>query len=219
MGARPALTCIKDRDPVRRDTVRLAGGRAHGANADARAPIHRPRGRGVERGGDARRAGISRCGAAAATLGHGEAHALLQRARDDGRRSPRLPGRFRRGARRHPGIANFVSHVVPAQHTFDFATEEEFAARARDVALAWAPQIAGKSFHVRLHRRGRKGVLSSPREERFLDDALLQGAAPACRIAFDDPDAVIQIETIDGRAGMSLWMREEMRQHPFLGAD
>jgi len=118
-----------------------------------------------------------------------------------------------------PGIANFVSHVVPAQHTFDFATAEEFAARARDVALAWAPEIAGKSFHVRLHRRGRKGVLSSPREERFLDDALLQGTAPAGRIAFDDPDAVIQIETIDGRAGMSLWTREEMRQHPFLGAD
>ncbi len=36
-----------------------------------------------------------------------------------------------------PGILNSISHVIPAQHAFDFATEEEFEARARAVALAW----------------------------------------------------------------------------------
>jgi len=33
--------------------------------------------------------------------------------------------------------------------------------------------LAGKSFHVRLHRRGFKGRLSTAKEERFLDEALL----------------------------------------------
>jgi tRNA(Ser,Leu) C12 N-acetylase TAN1 len=72
---------------------------------------------------------------------------------------------------------------------------------------------------VRLHRRGFKGVLSTPHEERFLDEALLSALGVGGRISFTDPDAVIQIETIGGRAGMSLWTREELRQYPFLGTD
>jgi hypothetical protein len=38
----------------------------------------------------------------------------------------------------------------------------------------------------------------------------------AARISFDDPDAQIHIETIDGRAGLSLWTRDDFAQHPFL---
>lgn len=118
-----------------------------------------------------------------------------------------------------PGIRNFISHVFPAQQTFDFGTTEEFEARARAIALAWAPQLSGKSFHVRLHRRGFKGALSTPQEERFVAEVLLTALQDTGRIEFTDPDAVIQIETIDGRAGMSLWTRDELRQYPFLGAD
>lgn len=118
-----------------------------------------------------------------------------------------------------PGIRNFVSHIMPAQRTLDFATAEEFEIRSREVALAWSSKLAGKSFHVRLHRRGLKGVLSTHREERLLAEALLAARDPPGPIDFADPDAVIQVETIDGRAGMSLWSREDMRQHPFLGAD
>jgi hypothetical protein len=35
----------------------------------------------------------------------------------------------------------------------------------------------------------------------------------------DRPDAgrILQIETIDGRAGLSLWRREDLRRYPFLG--
>jgi tRNA(Ser,Leu) C12 N-acetylase TAN1 len=120
-----------------------------------------------------------------------------------------------------PGIFNILSHVVPAQRTFDFASVEEFEAKARDIAILWAPMLAGKSFHVRLHRRGFKGRLSTPKEERFLDEALLdalEAAGTPGRIAFADPDAILQIETIDGRAGLSLWQREDLRRYPFLGA-
>ena len=108
---------------------------------------------------------------------------------------------------------------MPAQEVFDFGTAEYFEARARAIALTWVPALSGKSFHVRLHRRGFKGVLSTPREERFIDEALLTALQDAGRISFTDPDAVIQIETIDGRAGMSLWTRDEMHRYPFLGAD
>lgn len=121
-----------------------------------------------------------------------------------------------------PGLLNIVSHVVPAQRTFDFRTREEFEQKAREIVLAWAPALAGTGFHVRLHRRGGREMLSSQPEERLLDEALLAALAEAGtpgRINFDDPDNVIQIETVGGRAGLSLWTREDRRRFPFLGSD
>lgn len=118
-----------------------------------------------------------------------------------------------------PGILNVIAHVFVAQRTFDFASVEEFEAKAREAALAWAPLLAGKRFHVRLHRRGLKGVLLTPDAERFLDDALLEALSAAGtpgHIGFDDPDFIIHIETIDRRAGMALWSREDMLAYPFL---
>lgn len=121
-----------------------------------------------------------------------------------------------------PGILNFVAHVFAAQQTFDFVTVAEFEVKAREAALAWAPLLAGKRFHIRLHRRGLKGVLSTPHEERFLDDALLQALSTAGtpgHIGFDDPDYVIHLETVDHRAGISLWSRDDLRRYSFLSAD
>jgi tRNA(Ser,Leu) C12 N-acetylase TAN1 len=116
-----------------------------------------------------------------------------------------------------PGTLNIL---IPAQRTFTFASAEEFEAKARDIAILWAPMLAGKTFHVRLHRRGFKGTLSTPKEERFLDETLLDAletlGAPG-RISFTDPDAILQIETIDNRAGVSLWQRQDLRRYPFLG--
>ena len=88
--------------------------------------------------------------------------------------------------------------------------------------LQWLPKLAGKRFYVRLHRRGFKGILSSPQEERFLDDAILEGLQQAGthgQIGFDDPDVVIDIETVDNRAGVSLWTREDIRRFAFLRPD
>lgn len=119
-----------------------------------------------------------------------------------------------------PRLLELVSHVVPAEAAFTFNDTGEFEARAREIALGWAERIAGKRFHVRLHRRGFKGVMSTPHEERFLDDALLdalQARGTPGHIGFDDPDVVIQVETVDGRAGMSLWTRDDLRRCGFLG--
>jgi tRNA(Ser,Leu) C12 N-acetylase TAN1 len=121
-----------------------------------------------------------------------------------------------------PGLLNTVSHVMPGQRMFDFATREEFEQKAREIVLVWVPDLRGASFYVRLHRRGYKGVLSSQPEERLLDEALLQALAEAGtpgRINFEDADKMIQIETIDGRAAVSLWTREDRQRCPFLGID
>lgn len=37
-------------------------------------------------------------------------------------------------------------------------------------------------------------------------------------IRFDDPDAIVLIETLRGRAGMALSTRDDYRRHPLLAA-
>ena len=119
-----------------------------------------------------------------------------------------------------PGILNAMSHVVPFDHVFSFKDAPEFEAKSREIALSYALRLAGSSFHVRLHRRGLKGVISTPGEERFLDDVLLgalaAGGNPG-RIRFDDPDYVLLIETLGGTGGMVLLPGEDLKRYPFLG--
>lgn len=120
-----------------------------------------------------------------------------------------------------PGILNAMSHVVPLEHVFTFKDAAEFEAKSREFALSYAPRLAGKSFHVRLRRRGLKGTISTPGEERFLDDVLLEALTAAGnpgRIRFDDPDYVLLIETVGGSGGIALWTGEDLKRYPFLGA-
>jgi hypothetical protein len=128
---------------------------------------------------------------------------------------------FAAAVKETPGILNAMSHVVPFEHVFSFKDAAEFEAKSREIALSYAPRLAGKSFHVRLRRRGLKGIISTPGEERFLDDVLLGDLAAAGspgRIRFDDPDYVLLIETLAGSGGMTLWTGEDLKRYPFLGA-
>ncbi len=121
--------------------------------------------------------------------------------------------------RADPELIELIGHVAPATETFCFDSVEEFEQRAKAVAEAWADRLAGHSFHVRMHRRGFKGQLSSLQEEQLLDQAMIEATAargaPA-RISFEDPDMVICVETIRGWAGMGLWTREELERYPLL---
>jgi tRNA(Ser,Leu) C12 N-acetylase TAN1 len=121
-----------------------------------------------------------------------------------------------------PGFLEVVSRVMPASQVFEFQTPEAFETRAKQIVLSWLPRLAGKSFHVRMHRRGFKTKMSSQEEERFLDAALLEAleeAGSPGRIDFADPDMVIDVETVGQRAGLSLWTRDDLARYPFLKVD
>ena len=123
---------------------------------------------------------------------------------------------------RDMSLLNDISRLMPAQAAFDFETGEEFEKKAGAVILGWADRMAGKTFHIRLHRRGLGDQLSSLSEEKLLDTALLDRLVEMGhpgRIAFDDPDFVIDIETVANRAGLSLWTREDLSRYPFLRVD
>jgi tRNA(Ser,Leu) C12 N-acetylase TAN1 len=119
-------------------------------------------------------------------------------------------------------VKQHLGRALPAQHSFHFEDREEFERAAAQAVRAWLPRLAGKRFYVRLHRRGLKGELSSLDEERALAASLLaaleeQGTPGA--ISFDDPELVIDLETVGREAGVSLWTREELERYPFLRVD
>lgn len=131
-------------------------------------------------------------------------------------------GALAKRMREAPALAAVISRVAPASHTFDFDSAQSFEEQAGSIAQGWLAALSGKRFHVRLHRRGFKHRLHSQDEERFLDhvllDALAAAGAPG-EIDFDDPDAIISIDTLGNRAGMALWTREELQRYPFLKVD
>lgn len=121
-----------------------------------------------------------------------------------------------------PALYDAIARVAPAIWTFDFFSAEDFKDKAKSIVLEWLPSLAGKSFHARLHRRGPKLELHAPDVERFLNDVIIEATAKAGlpgRISFADPDAVMVIDTVDDRAGLAMWTREDITRHRLLRPD
>lgn len=122
----------------------------------------------------------------------------------------------------NPGLKELFGRVTPLDRTFDFQTAAELEESIWKVAEPWLETLAGTRFHVRMHRRGFKGRLSSQEEEQLLDrwirDALA-GTGQQAEVTFDDPDFILDLETVGQRAGMSLWSRADLARYPFLHLD
>jgi len=123
---------------------------------------------------------------------------------------------------KNTALYDALSRVAPAMRCFDFQSSDKFMHNAKSVVLQWAPDLGGRSFHVRWHRRGGGHELHAQDVERALDDAILdatQQAGQPSKVSFSDPDAVIAIDTIDGRAGLALWKREDLARFHLLRPD
>ena len=121
-----------------------------------------------------------------------------------------------------PNLLKILARVVPVTSTFTFQSPDEFEAKAKEAVLPWVSQLAGKTFHVRMYRRGFKGVISSQEEEQFLDRILLEELEKMGNpgsIIFKDPDAIIVVETVGQQAGLSCWNREDLQDYSLLKLD
>lgn len=121
-----------------------------------------------------------------------------------------------------PTLYDAISRVAPAKRSFEFHLSEDFLAKAKETVMEWLPHLAGRSFHVRPHRRGSRQSLRSPDAERSLGEALLDAlkeAGTPGTLSFSDPDAVIAIDTVDDHAGISIWTREDRIRHRLLRPD
>lgn len=134
---------------------------------------------------------------------------------------PQLLNRLQDLMTREPEKLSFLSRIVPVERLFEYQTPQDFEDRVKEAVQPWLSRIEGKSFHVRMHRRGFKGRLNSQDEERrlaeFIIDSLEKDGKTAS-IQMDDADIVVDIETVGQRAGVSLWTREELEKYPFLKA-
>jgi tRNA(Ser,Leu) C12 N-acetylase TAN1 len=122
----------------------------------------------------------------------------------------------------NPDLHRYLGRAVPVEKSFLFQTPQEFEYKAQQSVLAWLPALAHTKFHVRMHRRGFHGRLSSQHEELFLDhfilDQLQEMGTPA-QMDFKDPDFIIDVETVGQNAGLSLWSKAQLQKYPFLKVD
>jgi tRNA(Ser,Leu) C12 N-acetylase TAN1 len=121
-----------------------------------------------------------------------------------------------------PALYDAIARVAPAMRSFEFQSVDTFKDHATSAILEWLPDLTGRTFHVRLHRRGPKLELRTPDAERFFNDAIIEATTRAgmpARISFADPDVVVVIDTIDDRAGIAIWTRADLARHRLLRPD
>lgn len=121
-----------------------------------------------------------------------------------------------------PSLHSAISRVIPLTRTFSFKAAPELEQKAGHVIRDWAPKLAEKSFYIRMHRRGLRGEVDSEKEERRLGEMAIEAVRENgswCNVDFGDPDAVVAVETVGERGGLSLWSREELEKYPFLELD
>jgi tRNA(Ser,Leu) C12 N-acetylase TAN1 len=135
---------------------------------------------------------------------------------------PRFVEQFKTILEGDKSLINCISRVAPAVFAFDFTAPGEFRSKARGIVLGWMAILCGRSFHVRMHRRGLKKELPSPGVEQFLGDTIPSGTKEGGQpsgIDFAGPDYVIDVETIGNRAGITLWNRGDLHRFPILRVD
>jgi tRNA(Ser,Leu) C12 N-acetylase TAN1 len=127
-----------------------------------------------------------------------------------------------RRAEEDPLAVACLGRVTPLRSTFLVQSKDEFERRSTRAVEEMIPELEGKSFHVRMHRRGFKGRISSLEEEQRLDELILEQLSAMGRpgrISFDDPDAVIDVELVGTQAGVSLLTRGRLDENPLLHPD
>lgn len=135
---------------------------------------------------------------------------------------PEFLQEVREAYEREPEFATLFGRFAPVTRRFTFQSPEEFESKAVETAREWLERLHGKRFHVRMHRRGFKGRLQSQKEEQFLDRFLresLEQIDVLAEITFEDPDCIIDLETLGQNAGMAIWTRDELKKYPFLKVD
>jgi tRNA(Ser,Leu) C12 N-acetylase TAN1 len=111
-----------------------------------------------------------------------------------------------------------LAKVMPIEATMQIEAETAVETLAA-AAEPFLDRLAGGSFFVRLERRGLKGRLHSPTVEREIGDRVwraLEARGHAPRVDFADPDAVLVIETLGDRAGLTVVSRALRREHSFV---
>jgi tRNA(Ser,Leu) C12 N-acetylase TAN1 len=122
---------------------------------------------------------------------------------------------------RRPSLQGALGKLTPVDHTFVVDVprfHEQLAAEATKLV----DRLVGQSFHVRVERRGHKGIINTQAAEQALGEALYseletRGTKPT--VTFTDPDAVVLVELIGEFAGLTLVTRDLRQRFSFIRVD
>ena len=119
---------------------------------------------------------------------------------------------------RRPSLAASLGKILPVERTFAIDVPR-FQEQLAEEAAAFVERLAGLSFHVRVERRGHKGVINTQATELALGESLygaLQARGCTPTVTFTDPDVVVAVELIGDVAGLELLTRATRQRFPFV---
>ena len=114
-----------------------------------------------------------------------------------------------------------LGRVLPIERTFRVAVQT-LDAQLRTETAFLLPRLTNRRFHVRLERRGHKGVIDTAASERALGEHLyneLEARGEFAGVEFRDPDVVVAVELIGDVGGIGLITRELHQRFPFVKID
>jgi tRNA(Ser,Leu) C12 N-acetylase TAN1 len=114
-----------------------------------------------------------------------------------------------------------LGRVLPIERTFRVAVDD-FDAQLRAETAYLLPRLANRRFHVRLERRGHKGIIDTAASEHALGEHLyheLEARGELAGVDFRDPDVVVVVELVGDVGGIGLITRELHQQFPFVKID
>ena len=128
-------------------------------------------------------------------------------------------GTLRQAWETNPVVRSALGKAIPIESTLRLrepaAFVEEVAARLEPLAK----RLMGRTFFVRIFRRGFRGQIDSTRAEGELGARLvkhLEAAGDHPTVRFRDPDIVVAIESLRDEIGIALLDRELRATFPFV---
>jgi tRNA(Ser,Leu) C12 N-acetylase TAN1 len=116
-------------------------------------------------------------------------------------------------------VRSSLGKVIPIDRTLRFTSPEAFPDEVGAALDALADRLVGRTFFVRIFRRGFRGQIDSTRIEGELGARLvaaLEARGDRPRVRFDDPDVALVIETLRDEVGIALLDRTVRTAHPFV---
>lgn len=122
---------------------------------------------------------------------------------------------------RRPSLLGALGKLMPIEHTF-VVDVPRFHQQLTAEAAGLVARLVGQSFHVRVERRGHKGVINTHAAEQALGEALysdLETRGQKPTVTFTDPDVVVLVELIGEIAGLALVTRDLRQRFSFVRVD
>lgn len=119
---------------------------------------------------------------------------------------------------RQPFLRHWIGHVRPIERTFALDLPS-FPEQLERECAGFLDRVGGRTFHVRVARRGNKGHIDTHATEvrlgAFLHDTLVaRGLHPT--VTFRDPDFVVTVDVLRDIVGLSIIPRALRQRSPFI---